>query len=220
MSRHSAAALLLAGTGMLAGCDSGNPQVTSPNDDPPARKTVSQRAGGDTPDTASAEVPPVLRFTMATIDGRRKRLADYRGRVLLIVNTASQCGFTAQYEGLQSLHERFSNDGLAVLGFPANNFGDQEPGSDEQIAAFCKRNYGVDFDMFSKISVAGDDRHPLYGALTSADAPPAGIGPVKWNFEKFLVSRDGRIVARFRSNVAPSDAVMLQAVQREMAAGR
>ena len=132
------------------------PQVT---DEPP-------------PQTAD-QTPEILQFTMTTLDGRSRELADYRGKVLLIVNTASYCGFTPQYAGLQDLHERFADEGLAVLGFPANNFGNQEPGPNEQIATFCQTNFGVSFDMFSKISVAGDDRHPLYDLLAAADAPPA-----------------------------------------------
>jgi len=150
---------------------------------------------------AETPVPPVLQFTMTTLDGRQKDLADYQGKVLLVVNTASQCGFTGQYAGLQQLHERFAQQGLVVMGFPANNFGSQEPGSDPQIAQFCKANFGVTFDMFSKISVAGADRHAFYNVLTAA---PVGAAGVRWNFEKFLIARDGTIIGHYPSQVDPS----------------
>ena len=160
-------------------------------------------------------MPPVLLFTMTTLDGRQKDLADYQGKVLLIVNTASQCGFTPQYAGLQQLHERFAQQGLVVMGFPANNFGGQEPGSDPQIAQFCKANFGVTFDMFSKISVAGADRHALYNVLTAAPAAPAGAAPIRWNFEKFLIARDGQIIGHYPSQVDPS--ALAGTIQTELA---
>jgi len=162
------------------------------------------------------ELPPLLQLTMTTLDGQAKPLADYHGKVLLIVNTASLCGYTPQYAGLQALHEQFADAGLAVLGFPANNFGGQEPGTDQEIAAFCQINFGVTFDMFSKISAAGEDRHTLFDLLTAAQAPPAGAGPVRWNFEKFLVSRDGEVVGRFPTPVAPNDPAVIEAIQREL----
>ena len=170
----------------------------------------------EAPASADVALAPVLQLTMTTIDGRDKPLADYEGKVLLIVNTASQCGFTDQYAGLQALHEQLAEHGLAVLGFPANNFNNQEPGTDGEIATFCQARYGVSFDMFSKISVSGDDRHALYDLLTAADAPPVGARPVGWNFEKFLVARDGTVVGHYYSSVAPGDPVLVAAIQREL----
>ncbi|MCB2203311.1 glutathione peroxidase [bacterium] len=155
----------------------------------------------------------VYDFTMTTIDGEEKALSDYRGDVLLIVNTASKCGFTPQYEGLQELNERYADRGLHVLGFPANNFGGQEPGSDAQIQEFCSTTYHVTFDMFSKISVAGEDKHPLYAYLTGATDFP---GEIKWNFTKFLVDREGRVVARFETKVDPLDEAVTAAIEHAL----
>ena len=161
--------------------------------------------------------PSVLGFTMTTIDGRAQPLSAYQGKVMLIVNTASRCGLTGQYEGLQALHTEFADDGLAVLGFPANNFQGQEPGSNQDIATFCRANYGVTFRMFAKISVAGPDRHALYNTLTAAHTEPTGPGPISWNFEKFLIARDGTVVARFAPQVPPRHATIVEAIQRELA---
>ena len=160
--------------------------------------------------------PPVLDFTMTMLDGQEKSLTDYQGKVLLIVNTASRCGYTHQYGNLQAVHDHFAQYGFSVLGFPANNFGGQEPGTDSEIATFCQANFGVTFDMFSKISVAGPDRHPLYDVLTAADAPPSGAGPVQWNFEKFLVARDGTVVGHYRSATDPADPALLEAIEQEL----
>lgn len=162
------------------------------------------------------KVPAVLSFTMNSLDGKSVDLSRYRGKVVLIVNVASQCGFTPQYKGLQALHERFAKDGLVILGFPANNFGQQEPGSDEEIGTFCRSKYGVAFDMFSKVSVKGDDQCPLYRFLTSAETDPRFAGPVKWNFEKFLVGRNGEVAARFSSKVKPDTGPLVEAVEAEL----
>jgi glutathione peroxidase len=161
-------------------------------------------------------------------------LGDFSGSVLLVVNVASQCGLTPQYEGLEALYQRYHGDGLEVLGFPANNFGEQEPGTNEEIAAFCSTNYSVSFPMFSKISVVGDDQHALYAELIS-QAPAAdgkedfretlrghGMTPtedpdVLWNFEKFLVSRQGEVVGRFAPTVRPDDPSLLEAIEGELA---
>ena len=148
-------------------------------------------------------------FTMKDLYGAEKSLADFKGKVALVVNVASQCGFTPQYEGLEKLHEKYSAQGLAVLGFPANDYGAQEPGTDAEIATFCTSKYGVKFPMFSKITVKGSGKHPLYAFLTQAE--PAG--EVKWNFEKFLVGKNGQVIARFPSSVAPEDAKLIQAIE-------
>ena len=140
-------------------------------------------------------------FQARTLDGEEKNLADFRGKVLLIVNTASKCGFTPQYQGLQKLYDNFADRGLEVLGFPCNQFGHQEPGGAGEIGAFCEKNYGVGFPMFDKIDVNGDDAHPLFRFL-KAEAPGVlGTEAIKWNFTKFLVDRDGNVVKRY----APKD---------------
>jgi glutathione peroxidase len=165
-----------------------------------------------------------------SIDDRQASLNDYAGSVLLIVNVASKCGLTPQYEALEEVYRRYSNDGLVVLGFPANNFAGQEPGSNAEISEFCSANYSVTFPMFAKISVGGADQHPLYTELTSqipaatgdkeafrANLRKYGMTPtedpdVLWNFEKFLVSRGGKIVGRFAPTVTPNDPALVQAI--------
>lgn len=175
---------------------------------------ASMTVAEDTKETKP--VPAVLSFTMNSLDGKPVELSKYAGKVVLIVNTASQCGYTPQYKQLQALHEKYANKGLAILGFPANDFGAQEPGTDEEIAAFCAKNYGVEFDMFSKVVVTGDKQCPLYKFLTSMETDPKYAGEVKWNFEKFLISRDGTIVNRFRSRVSPDSEEIVQAIETEI----
>jgi glutathione peroxidase len=143
----------------------------------------------------------VYDFEADTIAGQRVSLAQYRGQPILIVNTASACGFTPQFAGLEKLHETYAARGLAVLGFPCNQFGAQDPGSDTEIAGFCQRNYGVTFPMMSKINVNGDEAHPLYRWLTAEAPGLLGSKAIKWNFTKFLVGRDGRVIKRY----APQD---------------
>ncbi|WP_284455351.1 glutathione peroxidase [Alloalcanivorax xenomutans] len=140
-------------------------------------------------------------YNAATLDGEERSLADFKGKVLLIVNTASKCGFTPQYKGLQALYQRYKDRGLVVLGFPCNQFGHQEPGDEVEIGAFCEKNYGVDFPMFAKIDVNGSDAHPLYRYLKSEAPGLLGSEGIKWNFTKFLVDQSGRVVRRY----APKD---------------
>jgi glutathione peroxidase len=140
-------------------------------------------------------------FTLNAIDGVPAPLAAYRGKVLLLVNVASYCGYTPQYQGLEALYEKYKNRGLVVIGFPANNFGQQEPGTNAEIKEFCQRTYKVKFPMYAKISVLGEDKAPLYQYLTAAMG-----GEIQWNFTKFLVGRDGKIVARFEPQVTPESA--------------
>lgn len=166
----------------------------------------------------SEETPKVLSFTMKSLSGQPVDLSKYAGKVVLIVNVASRCGYTPQYEGLQKLHEDMSGDGLVILGFPCNQFGKQEPGTETEIADFCKKNYGVTFDMFSKIDVNGDDAADLYKYLTSKDSDPEFAGPIKWNFEKFLIGRDGKIIARYPSKVKPESDELRDAVKKALAA--
>ena len=148
----------------------------------------------------------VYSFSVETLDGRVARLADFKGKVLLIVNTASQCGFTPQYAGLEALYRTYKQSGLEVLGFPCNQFGGQEPGTAADIGMFCERNYGVSFPMFAKIDVNGEKAHPLYRFLRKTKPGllgPLGSGAIKWNFTKFLVDRDGKVVDRFASTTRP-----------------
>lgn len=163
------------------------------------------------------QVPPVLDHKLESLEGKEIDLKKYEGKVLLIVNTASQCGATPQYEDLQTLHEKYADKGLVVLGFPCNQFGRQEPGDAKEIAEFCEKNYGVAFDMFAKIDVNGEKAAPLFQYLTSKEAVGDDAGPVKWNFEKFLVSREGGVVERFRTRVNPSSKPVVEAVERELA---
>jgi glutathione peroxidase len=155
----------------------------------------------------------VYDFTLKDSKGRDVKLEEFRGRVVMLVNVASKCGYTPQYEGLQKIYERYKDRGFTVLGFPANNFGAQEPGTNEEIQEFCRINYGVTFPIFAKISVKGDDRHPLYKYLTERETNPDFAGQIKWNFNKFLVGRDGRILARFDSADKPEDARVTQAIE-------
>jgi glutathione peroxidase len=152
-------------------------------------------------------------FSLKTIDGKPTTLADFRGKVLLIVNVASRCGFTPQYEGLEKLHEKYGPRGLKVLGFPANEFGSQEPGTDEQINTFCTTNYGVKFDMFSKVKVKGPGIDPLFEYLTNPETDREFGGDIKWNFNKFLVSRSGEVIGRFEPKVDPTSAEVVRAIQ-------
>ncbi|MFO1485143.1 MAG: glutathione peroxidase [Verrucomicrobiaceae bacterium] len=144
------------------------------------------------------------------IDGKDTTLKAYAGKVLLIVNVASECGYTPQYAGLQALHEKMSGKGLVVLGFPCNDFGGQEPGSEAAIKTFCTENYKVTFPMFSKVSIQGDAKHPLYAALQSA------AGDVGWNFEKFLVGKDGKVLKRFGSDVEPNSPELMAAIEEAL----
>jgi glutathione peroxidase len=153
----------------------------------------------------------VHEFSLPSIDGAPAPLSAYKGKVVLIVNVASKCGYTPQYAGLEKLYEKYKDYGFVILGFPANNFGGQEPGTNEEIKTFCSRNYNVTFPMYSKISVSGDDKAPLYQFLTSA-----GGGEIKWNFTKFLVDGDGKIIARFESKVAPDSAELTGAVEKAL----
>ena len=164
-----------------------------------------------------ADVPPLLKHEMKTLAGKKVELSKYKGKVLLVVNVASQCGATTQYKPLEVLHEKYNEKGLAVLGFPCNQFGEQEPGSDEDVAEFCKKNYGVKFDMFSKIDVNGDQAAPLFKQLTSKEVFPKDSGKVNWNFEKFLVSKEGKVVGRFRTDVEPDSAEVVKAIEAELA---
>jgi len=159
----------------------------------------------------AASETDVLSYNMKRIDGTPQALGDYRGQVLLLVNVASKCGNTPQYEGLEALYEKYQGRGFAVLGFPSNDFGGQEPGSDAEIATFCRSTYGVKFPMFSKIHVKGEQAHPLYQQLTALPEPIGG--PVGWNFQKYLVDRNGQVVARYSPRTQPDDAELVARIE-------
>jgi glutathione peroxidase len=150
------------------------------------------------------------------IDGKATSLKSYAGKVLLVVNVASRCGYTPQYKGLQALHEKYQARGLSVLGFPCNDFGAQEPGTNEEIKQFCSSKYAVTFPLFDKMRVKGADKHPLYAALTGPESPFPG--EVKWNFTKFLIGKDGQILRRFESGVAPEAPEVAKAIEAALAA--
>ena len=155
----------------------------------------------------------IYEFTLNALNGTPTPLANFKGKVMLLVNVASRCGYTPQYEGLEALYTKYRDQGLIVAGFPANNFGGQEPGTNGEIGAFCKSKYGVTFSMFAKISVKGADKAPLYQFLTDQAANPKTGGEIQWNFTKFLVDRNGRVIQRFEPAVEPQSAELVAAVE-------
>jgi glutathione peroxidase len=167
--------------------------------------------------TAAAQEKTVLDLKMKSLDGKNVDLADYKGKVVLIVNVASKCGLTPQYEQLEAIYKKYSEEGLAILGFPCNQFGGQEPGTAEEIQEFCKANYGVTFDLFEKIDVNGDGAAELYKTLTALETKPTGPGKISWNFEKFLVDRNGVVAARFSPKTKPDDPEVTKAIEAELA---
>lgn len=164
----------------------------------------------------SNKVPAVLNFKMTGLDGKEVDLAQFRGQVVLFVNVASECGYTPQYKALQALYARHAKDGLVIVGVACNQFGQQEPGTDREIAEFCQKNYGVTFPMLSKVNVNGAKAAPLYKYLTGKDTNPKFAGPIRWNFEKFLVGRNGEVVARFASDVDPEGEEFQKAIRDEL----
>ncbi len=163
----------------------------------------------------AADAPEhALAFKMKSLDGKEVDLSKYKGKVVLVVNVASRCGATPQYEQLQALYEKYGEQGFVVLGFPCNQFGKQEPGSSTEIREFCTQNYSVTFDLFEKIDVNGEAAAPFYKHLT---ASAKDAGPVKWNFEKFLIGKDGQVAGRFRTGVSPDDAKVVQAIESQLA---
>lgn len=167
--------------------------------------------------TTAFAASSVHEFTLDSINGTPTSLTNYKGKVMLIVNVASQCGYTYQYEGLQALYVKYKDRGLVVAGFPANNFGGQEPGGNAEIGAFCKSKFGVTFPMFSKISVAGKDKAPLYQFLTDKTVNPKTGGEIPWNFTKYLVDRNGKVLARFDAPVEPGSKELTSAIEEALA---
>ncbi len=168
--------------------------------------------------TAAPPQKNVYEFSVKDIDGKDVKLDAYKGKVLMIVNVASKCGYTSQYEGMEAIYKKYKDQGLIVLGFPANNFMGQEPGTEKEIKEFCSTKYGVTFPMFSKISVTGADQHPLYTLLTSKESNPEFGGDISWNFNKFLLDRSGKIVARFGSKDKPEGDAVTAAIEKLLAA--
>jgi glutathione peroxidase len=177
-----------------------------------AATTLKAWPGNEIP--KGGKQPMIYNFALKSIDGKEVNLSQYRGKTLLLVNVASQCGYTPQYEGLQKIYAKYKDRGLVVLGFPANNFGAQEPGTDQEIKTFCSTRYNVTFPMFSKISVKGPDQHPLYRYLTDAATNPKFAGEIKWNFNKFLIDKQGNIAARFDSKDTPESETVVGAIEK------
>jgi glutathione peroxidase len=158
----------------------------------------------------------VYDFILKDIDGKDVKMDQYRGKVLLIVNVASKCGYTPQYEGLEKIYLKYKDQGFFILGFPANNFLHQEPGTNEEIKNFCSLRYNVTFPMFSKISVKGADKHPFYRFLTEKETDPGFAGEIKWNFNKFLISKTGRIISRYDSGVKPESNELTETIEKAL----
>jgi glutathione peroxidase len=169
-------------------------------------------------DSSKSASESPLNVEMQTLDGKKVNLADkYKGKVVLLVNVASKCGNTPQYKPLEALHEKYGSQGLAIVGVPCNQFAKQEPGTASEISEFCTKNYGVTFDMLSKVDVNGEDAAPLYKTLTSKETDPDYAGKIKWNFEKFLFNRDGKVVKRFDPKTQPDSPEVLSAIEAELA---
>ena len=163
--------------------------------------------------TIMLDAKQIYDFQLKSLNGKDVKLEAYRGKAILIVNTASKCGYTKQYAELQVLYEKYGKDGLVVLGFPANNFFNQEPADNAAIGQFCQLNYGVTFPMFEKISVKGKDIHPLYKYLTEKSTNPNFSGKITWNFNKFLISKEGKIINRFSTPTSPTDESVIKAIE-------
>jgi len=166
--------------------------------------------------SAAFSAPNVYSFTLNSIDGQPAPLAAYRGKVLLLVNVASKCGYTPQYAGLEKLYQKYKDRGFVILGFPANNFGGQEPGDNREIKSFCSRTYNVTFPLYEKSSVKGGDINPLYRFLTDKNENPSTGGEVRWNFTKFLVGKDGKVIARFEPAVTPESPELTAAIEKAL----
>lgn len=166
--------------------------------------------------TKTPNATSIYEINVTDIDGNDVNLAEYKNNVVMFVNTASQCGYTPQYKGLQAIYDQYKDRGFVILGFPANNFGGQEPGSNEEIKEFCTLKYKVTFPMFAKISVAGEDQHPLYQYLTSEKTNPAFAGEITWNFNKFLANEKGEIIARFSSKETPESKEVTKAIEKAL----
>jgi glutathione peroxidase len=199
----SGGVMVLAGAALLASPTKPDylPNVVNQPTDAPAKDKSNQPASA-------------LDYTVKTIDGKEQNLSEYKGKVVMIVNVASRCGYTPQYEALEKVYKAYADRGLVILGFPANNFKSQEPGTDEQIKTFCKSKYGVTFPMMSKISVAGDDKAPLY--KFQKDTAGEFAGEIGWNFNKFMVDRNGNLIARYNSKTKPDDSQVTGEIEKAL----
>ncbi len=186
-------------------------------EDPKSPKQDAPQPNKEAAVTAQTATSP-LDFTLKDIDGKDVALSKYSGKVVLIVNVASRCGMTPQYEQLEQLHKKYAGQGLAILGFPCNDFGGQEPGSPEEIKEFCKSKYGVEFDLFAKVAVGGDGSAELYKYLTSKERNGEFGGSIRWNFTKFLVDRSGKVIARYEPRTRPDEAPLITALEAALAA--
>ncbi|MFP6672777.1 MAG: glutathione peroxidase [Pirellulaceae bacterium] len=179
--------------------------------------TLAMLVTGNLSAAEEANVPAALKFKMKTLAGKEIKLNQYRGQVVLIVNVASACGLTDQYQQLQALHEKYSSLGLKVIGVPCNQFGAQEPGTAKEIQAFCKKNYGVTFDLLAKVDVNGEKACGLYKHLTQIQTKPKGPGKIGWNFEKFILDRKGKIIGRFDPQTKPDDEAVVKLIKGALA---
>ncbi len=210
-TEHSLVLILLAL--LVAVAPSAAAQQTTASSDtqkPPAAKS---KASGKGSAQKVAAVPTVLDVEMTMIDGQKVNLKKYAGKVILVVNVASKCGFTGQYRPLQALHEKYAAKGFSVVAFPCNQFGKQEPKTEAEIDAFCKKRFGITFDMFSKTTVKGKRQAEFFKTLTTQKLGPVGSGDIKWNFEKFLIGKDGKPIARFASNVSPDSKLIVSRIE-------
>ena len=198
---------VLCGVSLFAGCQSAR------SIEPSAEAT--DHVPAKTLNTATSPMK-IYDYKLESLSGQPVDMSKYKGKVLLIVNTASNCGYTRQYAGLQAVSEKYKAQGLEVLGFPANNFGGQEPGSAAEIGDFCQKNFGVTFDLFAKSSVKGADKSEFFGYLTEK-ANPEKTGDIAWNFEKFLVSRDGQLIDRYKSEIKPQSEELVGAIEKQLA---
>ncbi len=178
--------------------------------------TLACNEGGTMADASPLAEKSIYDFVMKDIDGNDVKMEQYRGKALLLVNVASECGYTPQYKGLQSVYAKYKDRGFFVLGFPANNFGAQEPGSNQEIKTFCSAKFSVTFPMFAKISVKGGDKHPFYRFLTEKTTNPGFDGDIKWNFNKFLVDKTGKVIARFDSDAEPEGTEVISAIEKAL----
>jgi glutathione peroxidase len=177
---------------------------------------MAKDSGGNMENKEPLKEKSLYEFTLKGIDGSEMKMDQFRGKAVLIVNVASECGYTPQYEGLQKIYTKYKDQNFTIVGFPANNFGAQEPGSNEEIQTFCKKRYGVSFPLSTKISVKGSDKHPFYRFLTEKETDPEFAGEIKWNFNKFLVDKNGKIVARFDSGDEPESDKVITAIEQAL----